>query len=110
MRRAVARPEDVAKMLGHVDTEMIRKHYAPWVKDLDLVHITRSSRCVRSESTVNPHRHALRDAQRPKTELQSAAVSSDGWPIRRQTRSPFPAGTIWKGHAKRVVERWTTLA
>jgi integrase len=35
------RPEDVAKMLGHVDTDMIRKHYAPWVKDLDLAHITR---------------------------------------------------------------------
>jgi integrase len=35
------RPEDVAKMLGHVDTGMIRKHYALWVKDLDLAHITR---------------------------------------------------------------------
>jgi integrase len=35
------RVEEVAKMLGHVDTEMVRKHYAPWVKDLDLAHITR---------------------------------------------------------------------
>jgi hypothetical protein len=28
-------------MLGHSDTNMVRKHYAPWVKDLDLAHITR---------------------------------------------------------------------
>jgi integrase len=35
------RAEEVAKMLGHSDTNMVRKHYAPWVKDLDLAHITR---------------------------------------------------------------------
>jgi site-specific recombinase XerD len=35
------RPEEVARMLGHVDTEMVRKHYAPWVKDLDDAHIRR---------------------------------------------------------------------
>jgi integrase len=35
------RPEDVARMLGHVDTEMIRKHYAPWVRQLDEAHIRR---------------------------------------------------------------------
>jgi integrase len=35
------RVEEVAKMLGHSDTNMVRKHYAPWVKDLDLAHITR---------------------------------------------------------------------
>ena len=35
------RPEEVARMLGHVDTEMVLKHYAPWVKDLDTAHITR---------------------------------------------------------------------
>ena len=34
-------PEDVAKMLGHVDTEMIKKHYAPWVKALDDAFIGR---------------------------------------------------------------------
>jgi hypothetical protein len=26
-------------MLGHVDTEMVRRHYAPRVKDLDIAHI-----------------------------------------------------------------------
>jgi integrase len=35
------RVEEVARMLGHSDTSMVRKHYAPWVKDLDLAHITR---------------------------------------------------------------------
>ena len=39
--KAGQRPEEVARMLGHVDTEMIRKHYAPWVKDLDDAHIRR---------------------------------------------------------------------
>jgi integrase len=33
------RPEQVAKMLGHVDTTMIRKHYAPWVEELDTAHV-----------------------------------------------------------------------
>lgn len=32
-------PEVVAKQLGHVDTEMIFRHYAPWVKERDLAHI-----------------------------------------------------------------------
>jgi integrase len=35
------RPEDVARMLGHVDTLMVRRHYAPWVKELDRAHIGR---------------------------------------------------------------------
>lgn len=35
------RPEEVAKMLGHVDTEMVRKHYAPWVPELDEAHVMR---------------------------------------------------------------------
>lgn len=35
------RPEEVAKMLGHVDTDMVRKHYAPWVQELDESHIRR---------------------------------------------------------------------
>jgi site-specific recombinase XerD len=35
------RTEDVAKMLGHIGDEMIRKHYAPWVKDLDEAYIQR---------------------------------------------------------------------
>jgi integrase len=30
--RAGQRPEEVAKMLGHVNTDMVRKHYAPWVE------------------------------------------------------------------------------
>ena len=34
-------PEDVAKMLGHVDTEMVKKHYAPWVKAIDDAFIGR---------------------------------------------------------------------
>jgi site-specific recombinase XerD len=33
------RPEEVAKMLGHANTEMVRKHYAPWVKELDMAHV-----------------------------------------------------------------------
>lgn len=37
--RSGQRPEEVAKMLGHVDTAMIRKHYAPWVRELDEAHI-----------------------------------------------------------------------
>jgi integrase len=35
------RPEEVAKMLGHVDTEMVRKHYAPWCPELDEAHVRR---------------------------------------------------------------------
>lgn len=31
--------ENVARMLGHVSTEMIDAHYAPWVKELDDAHI-----------------------------------------------------------------------
>jgi integrase len=34
-------PEDVAKILGHVDTEMLKKSYAPWVKKLDNAFIER---------------------------------------------------------------------
>jgi hypothetical protein len=26
-------------MLGHANTEMVRKHYAPWVKELDIAHV-----------------------------------------------------------------------
>jgi site-specific recombinase XerD len=33
--------EDVAKMLGHKDTEMIKEHYGPWVEDLDNAFIQR---------------------------------------------------------------------
>jgi integrase len=39
--RAGQRPEEVARMLGHVDTTMVLKHYAPWVKDLDEAHVRR---------------------------------------------------------------------
>jgi integrase len=39
--KAGQRPEDVARMTGHVNVEMLRKHYAPWVKDLNLAHIKR---------------------------------------------------------------------
>jgi integrase len=35
--------EDVARMLGHVDTEMLKKIYAPWVKKLDDAFIKRVS-------------------------------------------------------------------
>jgi integrase len=37
--RSGQRPEEVARMLGHVDTTMVRKHYAPWVPELDHAHI-----------------------------------------------------------------------
>ena len=33
------RPEAVARQLGHVDATMVRKHYAPWVPELDESHI-----------------------------------------------------------------------
>ena len=39
--RAGQRPEEVAKMLGHVNTDMVRKHYAPWVEEMDQAHIRR---------------------------------------------------------------------
>jgi integrase len=35
------RVEEVAKMLGHTDAEMVRRHYAPWVKDMDVAHVSR---------------------------------------------------------------------
>jgi integrase len=35
------RPEEVAKMLGHVDATMVRLHYAPFVKELEDAHIRR---------------------------------------------------------------------
>jgi integrase len=41
MLRAGQRPEEVARMLGHVDTTMVLRHYAPWVHDLDDAHIRR---------------------------------------------------------------------
>jgi integrase len=31
--------ENVARMLGHVSTDMIDAHYAPWVKELDDAHV-----------------------------------------------------------------------
>ena len=36
-------PDDVARMLAHVDAEMVKKHYAPWVKKLDKAFIERVS-------------------------------------------------------------------
>ena len=39
--RSGQRPEEVAKMLGHVNTDMVRKHYAPWVAEMDQAHISR---------------------------------------------------------------------
>jgi integrase len=41
MLRAGQRPEEVAKMLGHVDTSMVLRHYAPWVEDLETEHVRR---------------------------------------------------------------------
>lgn len=39
--RAGHRPVEVAKMLGHIDTTMVLRHYAPWVEDLDEAHVRR---------------------------------------------------------------------
>lgn len=39
--KAGQRPEEVARMLGHVDATMVRIHYAPWVKELEEAHIRR---------------------------------------------------------------------
>lgn len=41
-------PEDVAKMLGHVNAEMIRKHYAPWVPNLEEAYLRRIVRMGRA--------------------------------------------------------------
>jgi integrase len=35
------RGEEVAKMLGHTNAEMVRRYYAPWVKDMDVAHVSR---------------------------------------------------------------------
>jgi integrase len=35
------RVEEIARMLGHTDAEMVRRHYAPWVRDLDVAHVSR---------------------------------------------------------------------
>ena len=35
------RLEEVSKMMGHANTNMIRKHYAPWVESLDRAHVER---------------------------------------------------------------------
>jgi integrase len=42
--------EDTAKMLGHVDTEMVFLHYGPWVAALDQAFIQRVSSPVRKRS------------------------------------------------------------
>jgi integrase len=41
-------PEDVAKMLGHVNAEMIRRFYAPWVPDLEEAYLRRVARMQHS--------------------------------------------------------------
>jgi integrase len=37
--RAGQRPEEVARMLGHVDTTMVRRHYAPWMPAMEEAHL-----------------------------------------------------------------------
>lgn len=49
------RPEEVARMLGHVDTTMVRRHYAPWVPELDDAHIRMVLKAQRGAS-VSPRR------------------------------------------------------
>jgi integrase len=39
--KAGQRPEEVARMLGHVDAKMVRLHYAPFVQELEDAHIRR---------------------------------------------------------------------
>ena len=41
-------PEDVAKMLGHVNADMVRKHYAQWVPDLEQAYLRRIVRMQRA--------------------------------------------------------------
>jgi integrase len=38
--------DDVARYLGHVNTDMIDKHYAPWVKALDEALIRRAEQVM----------------------------------------------------------------
>jgi integrase len=59
------RPEEVAKMLGHANTQMVLKHYAPWVKELDMAHV----RMVEERRTASPGNCGLR--------VVSAASTSD---------------------------------
>jgi integrase len=40
--RSGQRPEEVARMLGHVDATMVRRQYAPFVKGLEDAHIRRA--------------------------------------------------------------------
>jgi hypothetical protein len=54
--RAGVRPEQVAKMLGHVDTTMIRKHYAPWVEELDTAHVRMIVETRAGNSAKKPNR------------------------------------------------------
>jgi integrase len=58
-------PEDVAKMLGHIDTEMLKRSYAPWVKALDDAFIGRvvEQRPARSTGNVRGQRHSRVSAQ-----------------------------------------------
>lgn len=63
--------ENVARMLGHVGTEMIDAHYAPWVKGLDDAHIRKV--------------HEVMAQAKPRKSLK--VVSSDGVRVAAAARS-----------------------
>jgi integrase len=70
--RAGVRPEQVAKMLGHVDTTMIRKHYAPWVEELDTAHV-RMIVETRTGDSAKPSRGLAVVSSRPVSDRRRIA-------------------------------------
>ena len=62
------RGEEVAKMLGHTNAEMVRRYYAPWVKDMDVAHVSR---------VVSQWKCASRELDRRLT-LVSASSNTNG--------------------------------
>jgi len=60
------REESVAKMLGHVGTDMIRQHYGPWCKERDEAHV----REVRE--ALKPKKSAPNNKSRPASRGRAA--------------------------------------
>jgi site-specific recombinase XerD len=50
------REETVARMLGHVSTDMIREHYGPWCKQRDAAHIREVLLVTKTTSTASAQR------------------------------------------------------
>jgi hypothetical protein len=59
-------------MLGHVDTTMIRKHYAPWVEELDTAHV-RMIVETRTDNSRKPNRGLAVVPSRPVSDRRRVA-------------------------------------